>query len=53
MRLFKECAVAIARRRDFPAIGFSVMWCFRQGSGLIGLVSKLAGLAPPHVLLIG
>ena len=29
------------------------MECFRQGSGLSGFVSKLAGLAPPRVLLIG
>jgi hypothetical protein len=45
MLLVKSVFVASARKRGFPAIVSSAVWFFRQGAGLIGLVSKLSCLA--------
>jgi len=52
----EACKVSVrcfARKRGFPAIVFSAAWFFRQGSALIGLVSKLGCLARQQVSHIG
>ena len=53
VRLVKSVLFVPARKRSFPAIVFSALEFFRQGSGLIGLVSTLGRLARQQVLHMG